>query len=155
MAAAEQNLGGGDLQAATSKASKYKKIFHRVDKKLDKARLALEDMSKTYQARLRKQELVEAELKRLQSDLEDRDAQVDRQRSQSSNWEQQCLLASRDRDTIRSHLTQLASGSLRLPSDVPSTASATAPTGKRFRSTVPGLPFKRPRTAKLTRAGTE
>ena len=101
--------------------------------------MALEDMSKTYQARLREQELVEAELQRLRSDLADRDAQVDRLRSQSSNWEQQCLLVVRDRDTIRTHVAQLASGSLRLPSDAPSTASATAPTGKRSRSTDPGL----------------
>ena len=34
-------------------------------------------------------------------------------------------------------------------------ASATAPTGKRSRSTDPGLPIKRPRTAKLRRGGTE
>ena len=154
LAAAEPN-SGGDLQAATSKALRYKKIFHRVDKKLDKARLALEDMSKTYQARLREQELVEAELQRLRSDLADRDTQVDCLRSQSSNWEQQSLLAVRDRDTIRTHLAQLASGSLRLPSNVPSTASANPPTGKRSRSTDPGLPIKRSRSAKMTRAGTE
>uniref|UniRef100_A0AAV1U888 Uncharacterized protein n=1 Tax=Peronospora matthiolae TaxID=2874970 RepID=A0AAV1U888_9STRA len=41
LAAAEQT-SGGDLQAATAKASKYKKLFHRVDKKLYTTRLALE-----------------------------------------------------------------------------------------------------------------
>ena len=151
LAAAEQNLSG-DLQAATAK---YKKSFNRVDKKLDTARLALEDMLKKYQDRLREQKLVEAELQRLRSVLADRDVQVDRLRSQVLNWEQKCLLAVRDRDTIRTHLAHLASGSLRLPSDTPSTASATAPTGKRSRSTDPGLPIKHYRTAKLTRAGTK
>ena len=154
LAAAEQNLSG-DLQAATAKASKYKKSFNRVDKKLDTARLALEDMSKTYQDRLREQKLVEAEMQRLRSNLADRDAKVDRLRSQALNWEQKCLLAVRDRDTIRTNLAQLASGSLRLPSNVPSTTSATATTGKRSSSTDPGLQIKRPRTAKLTRARTE
>ena len=80
LAAAEQNLGG-DLQAATAKASKYKKRFRKADKKLDTARLALEDMSKTYQDRLRAQKLVEADMQRLRSDLADRDADVDRLRS--------------------------------------------------------------------------
>ena len=31
--AVEQNLGGG-LEAATAKASKYKKLFHKVDKNM-------------------------------------------------------------------------------------------------------------------------
>uniref|UniRef100_A0AAV1UUD9 Uncharacterized protein n=1 Tax=Peronospora matthiolae TaxID=2874970 RepID=A0AAV1UUD9_9STRA len=48
LAVTKQNLAG-DLQAATTKASKYKKPFHRVDKKLDTTRLALENMSKTHQ----------------------------------------------------------------------------------------------------------
>ena len=154
LAAAEQNPGG-DLQASTYKASKYKKRFRKADKKLDTARIALENMSKTYQYRLRAQERVEEEPQQLRSDLANRDAQVDRLRSQASNWEQQCLLAVRDCDTIRTHLAQLASGSLRLSSNVPSKSSATAPTGKQSRSTDPGLPTKRPRTVKLTRAGTE
>ena len=83
LAAAEQNTGG-DLQAVTDNAFKYKKHFRKADKKLDTAKLALENMSKTYQDRLRAQERVEAELKQLRSDLVDREAQVDRLRSQAS-----------------------------------------------------------------------
>ena len=64
LAAAEQNPGG-DLQAATDKTSKYKKRFRKVDKKLGTARIALENMSKTYKDRLRAQERVEAELQQL------------------------------------------------------------------------------------------
>ena len=154
LAAGEQNPGG-DLQASTYKASKYKKRFRKAGKKLDTARIALENMSKTYQDRIRAQERVEAELQQLRSDLANRDAQVDRLRSQASNWEQQCLLAVRDCDTIRTYLAQLASGSLRLSSNVPSKSSANAPTGKQSRPTDPGLPTKRPHTVKMTRAGTE
>ena len=80
-----------------------------MDKKLDTARLALKDMSKTYQDRLREQELVEAELLRLRSDLADRDAQVDRLRSQASNWVQQCLSAVRDRDERAQQVLKVAS----------------------------------------------
>ena len=82
LAAAEQKPGG-DRQAATDEASKYKKRFRKADKKLDTARIALENMSKAYQDRLRAQERVEAELQQLRSDLADRDAQVDRLRSPS------------------------------------------------------------------------
>ena len=64
LASAEQN-SGGDLQAAIAKASKYKKLSNRVDRKLDAARLELEDMSNTYQDRLRDQNLVEAEMLRM------------------------------------------------------------------------------------------
>ena len=47
LAAPEQNTGG-DIQAATDKASKYKKRFRKADKKLDTARIAVGNMSKTY-----------------------------------------------------------------------------------------------------------
>uniref|UniRef100_A0AAV1V0Z5 Uncharacterized protein n=1 Tax=Peronospora matthiolae TaxID=2874970 RepID=A0AAV1V0Z5_9STRA len=87
LAAVDQN-SGGDLQAATAKASKYKKLSRRVDKKLDTTRLGLENMSKIHQDFLHDQELVEAELQIMRSDLADRDALVDRLRNQASNWEQ-------------------------------------------------------------------
>ena len=152
--AAKQNLSG-DLQAATVKASKYKKPFHKADKKLDTARIALGNMSKTYEDRPRAQERVEVELLQLRSDLADWDAQVDRLLCQESGWEQKCLLAARDRDVIGTHLAQLASGSLRLPLNITSTASATTQTGERSRSTDPNPPIKLPRAAKMTQSGTE
>uniref|UniRef100_A0AAV1UU00 Nuf2 DHR10-like domain-containing protein n=1 Tax=Peronospora matthiolae TaxID=2874970 RepID=A0AAV1UU00_9STRA len=90
LAAAKHNLGG-DLQAATSKTSKYKKLFHRVDKKLDTTRMELKNMTKSHQDCLREQGIVEVELQRMRSDLADRNAQMDRLRNQALNWEQQCL----------------------------------------------------------------
>ena len=78
--AVEQNLGGG-LEAATAKASKYKKLFHKVGKKLEMTRVAVEDFLKIYQGRFREQERVIVELQRLRSDLADREAKVDRLRS--------------------------------------------------------------------------
>ena len=48
LAAVKQNFHV-DPQAAKSKASKNKKLAHKAEKKLDLARVALEDMSETYQ----------------------------------------------------------------------------------------------------------
>ena len=47
VAAAEHNSIGG-LQAAKINASKQKKLAHKVEKKIDLARVALEDMSKIF-----------------------------------------------------------------------------------------------------------
>ena len=54
--------------------------------KFELTRVALEDMLVTNQDLLRKIKRVEAELQRLRSDLADREAQVDRLRSQASDW---------------------------------------------------------------------
>ena len=95
------------------------------------------------------------EIQWLRSDLADRGAKVDRLRSQALGWKQKSLSAVHGCDVIRTHLSQLASTSLRLPSDVPSTASATPPTGKRIRSMEPDLSIKLPRAAKMPQSGTE
>ena len=146
---------GGDLQASTGMSSKYNNLFHKVDKKLEMDRASLEDLSKTYQVRLREQERVKVELQRLRSDLANREAKVDQLRSQALEWKQKCLSATLDRDGIRTHLAQLASGTLRLPSGVLSAASATTPTSNRSRPTETHPPIKRPRTAKMTRSRTD
>ena len=60
-----------------------------------------------------------------------------------------------DRNVIRTYLAQLASGALRLPSRVPSAASAPPSTDKRSRSTEPDLLIKRLRAAEMMRSGME
>ena len=51
LAAAKQN-SGGYLQASTTKASKYKKLFNKVDQKFGVDKTALKDLSKSYQGHL-------------------------------------------------------------------------------------------------------
>ena len=46
LVAAELNTGG-DLQAATSKVSEYKKLFNKVDMKLEVTIVSLVDLLKT------------------------------------------------------------------------------------------------------------
>ena len=98
-----------------SKASKYKKIFNKVNKILVVAKTALEDLSKSYLGHLREHKRVEVELQRLRSDIADGEDNVDCLRSQELDCKQKCLSAVRDRDVIRTHLAYLASGTLRLP----------------------------------------
>ena len=81
--------------------SSTRNAFTKLTKKLDTARIALKSTSKTYQSRLREQEPVEAELQRLRSDLADRDAQVDRLRSQAFDKKQKFFSAVCDRYVIR------------------------------------------------------
>ena len=60
--AAPEQKSVGNLQAATAKVTKYKELFNKFDNQLGVAKTAMEDLSKTYQGRLRGQERVEVEL---------------------------------------------------------------------------------------------
>ena len=77
LAAAEQT-SGGDLPAATAKASQYKKPSHKVDTRVEMARAELKDFATTYQGRLREQERVKVKLQQLRSNLAYREAKVNR-----------------------------------------------------------------------------
>ena len=82
LAAVKQN-SSSDLQAATGKAAKYKELFNQFDNQLGVAKTELEHLSKSYQGHLREHEQFEVELRRLRLDLADREAKVDRFRSQA------------------------------------------------------------------------
>lgn len=154
LAAAEKS-SDDDLRAATTRASKYKKLAYKTEKKLGMARAALEDLQKSFQGHLRKSERTEAELQRLRSDLADRDAEVDHLRAQAVDWKKKCISAVHDRDEIRTQLARLASGALPFPSNVPSADSTDVQTSKRSRPARSSLPTKRPRTSKSTRSGSD
>ena len=128
LATAEQSLGG-DLRNATENAAKYKKRFKRTNKKLKVNKPALEYFSKVSKDHLREHQHAEDELRRLRSDLADRDTKVDRLQNQMFDWNQMPL-AVRDRDAIRAHLVQVGSGDLHLPLGLISAASANPPTRK-------------------------
>ena len=87
-----------------SKASKYKKPSNKIKRKLVEAKTASEDLSKSYQGRLREQESIEVDMQRLRSDFAGRQAYVNHLRIRALDWKHKCLSAIRDRDVVRAHL---------------------------------------------------
>ena len=80
--AAEQDAGV-DLQAAKAKASKYKNLFIKTNRKSIMVVTSLKDLSKSNLGHFRGHERAGTELQRLRSDLADREDRLNRLRSQA------------------------------------------------------------------------